>query len=107
MPEKKWYKIAPSKEELFEPPNDKTEVTIEGKTICVISINETLYACAAKCPHAGGRLMYGKTDLAGNIVCPVHHYRFNLKNGFNTSGEGYFLTTWRIAEKEDGIYILL
>lgn len=31
MPEKKWYKIAPSKEELFEPPNDKTEVTIEGK----------------------------------------------------------------------------
>ena len=78
MPEKKWYKIAPSKEELFEPPNDKTEVTIEGKTICVISINETLYACAAKCPHAGGRLMYGKTDLAGNIVCPVHHYRFKL-----------------------------
>ena len=51
--------------------------------------------------------MYGKTDLAGSIVCPVHHYRFNLKNGFNTSGEGYFLTTWRIAEKEDGIYILL
>ena len=44
-------------------------------------------------------------DGAGNIVCPVHHYRFNIKNGRNTSGEGYFLKTFRVQVREEGIFI--
>ncbi len=107
MFKKEWIRVASCREELFSHNMNKTEISVAGRLICVVLLQDELYACAAKCPHAGGRLLYGKTDLAGNIICPVHHYRFNLKNGFNTSGEGYFLTTWPLAEKEDGIYILL
>lgn len=105
--EKQWYKIAAAKAELFKPGEEKAEVNIEGKTVCIVLIKEILYACAARCPHAGGRLVLGKTDLSANIVCPVHHYRFSLKSGYNTSGEGYHLSTWPVKENEEGIYILL
>ena len=66
---------------------------------------EELYACAAKCPHAGGTLAEGYTDVLGNIVCPVHRYKFSLQNGRNSSGEGYYLKTWPVEKREDGIYI--
>ena len=33
----------------------------------------------------------GYIDSAGNIVCPLHGYKFNLQNGRNITGEGYFL----------------
>ena len=44
-------------------------------------------------------------DALGNIVCPLHRYKFSIKNGRNTSGEGYFLKTFAIEVREDGIFV--
>lgn len=82
-----------------------TELRIAGKRICLVTRNDSVYACAAHCPHAGGDLASGYVDAMGNIVCPVHHYRFSLKSGYNASGEGFFLKTYPIEEREDGLYI--
>jgi 3-phenylpropionate/trans-cinnamate dioxygenase ferredoxin subunit len=49
----------------------------------------------------------GYIDALGNIVCPVHRYKFNLQNGRNTSGEGYYLKRWAAEEREDGVYVNL
>lgn len=81
------------------------EVKVAGRDICVIHHKESLYACTAKCPHAGGQLSKGFVDANGNIVCPLHRYRFSLKNGVNSSGEGYHLKTFRIEENDDGVFI--
>lgn len=107
MSEKKysWHKIADSIEALQLQENNLSEIEVKDKKICIGKNAETLFACTNKCPHASGRLSDGFIDARGNIVCPLHRYRYDIKNGRNTSGEGYYLKTYLVKEKEDGIYI--
>ncbi len=94
-----WYKLE-------EPAgNSPVEIKIGSKKVCITMHLDKLQACAARCPHAGGAMAGGYVDALGNIVCPVHHYRFSLQNGRNTSGEGYFLKIYKVEEREDGWYI--
>ena len=84
--------------------NSIAEVKAGDKTICITKHNEKWFACAAKCPHAGGILADGYVDALGNIVCPLHRYKFSLQNGRNTSGEGYFLKTFPVEVREEGVF---
>jgi nitrite reductase/ring-hydroxylating ferredoxin subunit len=101
----KWYKIAEDLFELATTENGLQEVEIGGKKICIAIKNDEVQACAAKCPHAGGQMSQGYVDALGNIVCPLHRYKFSLQNGRNTTGEGYFLKTYPIEKRENGIFI--
>jgi nitrite reductase/ring-hydroxylating ferredoxin subunit len=100
-----WFKIASSREELVFSDEGLVELSVDGKKVCMALHKDKLTACAAKCPHAGGVLAQGYIDSLGNIVCPLHRYRFSLENGRNTSGEGYFLKTYPVETREDGIYL--
>lgn len=100
-----WHKVANTVEELSLGINNTATVTVAGKAVCLAIFQNTLYACAAKCPHAGGLMADGFVDAQGNIVCPLHRYRFGLQNGRNTSGEGYYLKTWPVAINEQGVFI--
>lgn len=104
-PTLRWIKIADSEEELAFNPEGLTEANAGGKKLCVARKGERLFACASKCPHAGGQLSEGYIDAVGNIVCPVHRYKFSLANGRNMTGEGYFLRTYAVEKRPDGIYI--
>jgi nitrite reductase/ring-hydroxylating ferredoxin subunit len=101
----KWFKIAGSITELSFSEAGLTELEVNGKKICLSLYKEILYACTAKCPHASGTLSEGYLDSLGNIVCPIHRYKFNLQNGRNNSGEGYFLKTYPVEQREEGIFI--
>lgn len=107
MAEKKyrWYKIADTIEELEFNDKNIMEVEVAGKMVCVANTLNGLAACAAKCPHAGGRMAAGFVDTAGNIVCPIHRYVFCLKNGRDVSGEGYFLKIYPVTVNDDGIFL--
>ena len=101
-----WYKVAESIAEITQRgERSSMEVTVAGRTICLQYYQQKLYACTAKCPHAGGRLAEGFMDNHGNIVCPLHRYCFNIKNGVNTSGEGYHLKTYPVQEDDNGVFI--
>ncbi len=102
-----WYKIAESIAEINFPSTSLTEIEVNGKTICLIKHNETIFACTQKCPHAGGLMANGHLDAIGNLVCPLHRYHFDPKTGRNTSGEGYFLKTFLVQERVDGIYVCI
>jgi 3-phenylpropionate/trans-cinnamate dioxygenase ferredoxin subunit len=108
MPEAKkytWHKIAESADDFFWQENNLCEIQLKGKTICVVKHGDVVYACTHKCPHAGGHLSNGFIDALGNIVCPLHRYKFNLQNGRNVSGEGYYLKTYPVEMRADGVYI--
>jgi nitrite reductase/ring-hydroxylating ferredoxin subunit len=100
-----WYKIADTINEINFATNGMVEIEIKGKKVCVAFHNENILACAAKCPHAGGHLSEGYIDALGNIVCPLHRYKFSLANGRNVSGEGYFLKNYPIEIRTNGIFI--
>lgn len=102
-----WFKIAESLAEINFSVNGLAEVEVNEKKLCIGIHNNQIFACTQKCPHAGGILANGYLDAIGNLVCPLHRYKFNTKNGRNISGEGFFLKTFRIEEREDGIYICL
>ena len=78
---------------------------VHGKKICFSRFGGQLYAFAYKCPHAGWLLAEGFIDGQGNVVCPLHLYRFSLRNGYNSSGEGFYLKTYPIEMREDGIFV--
>jgi nitrite reductase/ring-hydroxylating ferredoxin subunit len=107
MPEKNytWHKIAGSLGELEFSNNNIAVAEANGKKICIGKYNDSLFAFAFKCPHAGGILADGYIDSLGNVVCPLHRYKYDMKNGRNISGEGYYLKNWPIEFKSDGIYV--
>jgi len=107
MSEKKitWHKIAEHINEIDFAENNIAVVEINDKKICIGKHKEILFAFAYKCPHAGGFLAQGYIDVLGNVVCPQHRYKYNMQNGRNVSGEGYFLKTWPVEIREDGIFV--
>jgi 3-phenylpropionate/trans-cinnamate dioxygenase ferredoxin subunit len=100
-----WHKIAESIEEIRFSTNGLAEIEVNGKKLCVALHNDHLFACTQKCPHAGGILAEGYIDALGNIVCPLHRYKFNPQNGRNISGEGYFLKTFKVEVREEGVFV--
>jgi len=105
MPEKRWIKISESQNELPFAPNDIALANADGKTICIARHDGKLFAFPQKCPHAGGYFTDGYIDPQGNVVCPLHRYKFCLSNGRNVSGEGYYLKHWPVEIREDGVYV--
>ena len=107
MTEKKytWHKIADHINEIDFAENNIAIMDVDGKRMCIGRFNDNAFAFAYKCPHAGGMLADGYIDALGNVVCPQHRYKYNLKNGFNVTGEGYYLKNWPVEVKGDGIYV--
>jgi len=102
----KWHKIAGEESELDFGSNNLLQINVAGKIICIAKgKDDFLYACANKCPHAGGTIADGFIDVLNNVVCPLHRYKYNLQNGRNVSGEGYYLKTYPIQQMENGIYV--
>ena len=100
-----WYKITDNIDLLNWQINKMCVVEVTDKKIVLALFDHQLFACTHKCPHAGGTMSDGFVDATGNIVCPLHRYKFKLENGRNVSGEGYFLKTYPIEHRPDGIYV--
>jgi len=100
-----WYKIAGHINEIQFAENNIGLIEVKGKKICLAKFRNNLFAFAYKCPHAGGMLADGYIEPLGNVVCPMHRYKYDLKNGRNSSGEGYYLKNWPVEVKEDGVYL--
>jgi nitrite reductase/ring-hydroxylating ferredoxin subunit len=100
-----WYKIAESLSDIVFASNQIAEITVAGKKICLVNQSHAVQACYARCPHAGGNFADGYIDALGNLVCPLHRYKFNTQTGKNVSGEGYFLKTYPVQIRDNGVYI--
>lgn len=100
-----WHKLAEHPNELDFGSNNIAVAEINGKKICIGQHQDRYFAFAYKCPHSGGLLSQGFIDALGQVVCPLHRYRFDLKNGRNTSGEGYYLSQWPVEWREEGLFV--
>jgi nitrite reductase/ring-hydroxylating ferredoxin subunit len=100
-----WYKIASYIGQIEFGTNNIVVVELKRKTICLGKFNDKLFAFAYQCPHAGGILAEGFIDALGNVVCPIHRYKFDIRNGRNVSGEGYYMKHWPVEIREKGVYV--
>ena len=85
--------------------NNIAVAEMNGKKICIAKFKEGHFAFTYKCPHAGGILADGHIDALGNIVCPLHRYKYDMKNGRNVSGEGYYLKHWPVENRLEGVFV--
>ena len=85
--------------------NNMVELEVNGRSFTLAKKSDEYFAFASKCPHASGRMAQGYINPLGQVVCPLHRYCFDMKNGRNTSGEGYFLKTYPIELREEGLFI--
>jgi nitrite reductase/ring-hydroxylating ferredoxin subunit len=101
----RWIKVADYITDIPFNDNNLAEVVADGKRICLARHQEEVFAFAAKCPHASGQLAHGFIDALGNVVCPLHRYKFCMKNGRNVTGEGYYLKHWPVKVEAEGVFV--
>jgi nitrite reductase (NADH) small subunit len=77
---------------------------VAGEQVAVFRLrNGSLHATQAACPHAGGPLADGLTDV-NVLVCPLHQYAYRWSDGASTNGGGPIRTY--PARERDGYLVL-
>ena len=77
----------------------------DGRKFCLGRFQDKWFAFAYHCPHAGGVMADGDLNHRGQVLCPVHGYVFDIRTGYNSSGEGYYLRHWPVEVRSDGVYM--
>lgn len=68
------------------PPGEGRAYVVGGVQVAVFRLRDgSLHATQAACPHAGGPLADGQTDV-DVLVCPLHLYAYRWSDGAATSG---------------------
>ncbi len=100
-----WVLVTDAPLSLDWPDNQLLDLEVNGKKITLAKFKDGFFAFAQKCPHASGRMAQGYINPLGQVVCPLHRYAFDMKNGRNTTGEGYFLKTYPVELRPNGLFI--
>ena len=101
------HKLFDSKETGLKqfPSGTKAKIVIEGVSICLVNFNNQFHAVANSCPHLGDSLANGTVNYLGEIVCPWHSHRFNLKSGEESMRRCGDVRVFKIIEEDGGVYI--
>jgi nitrite reductase/ring-hydroxylating ferredoxin subunit len=63
------------------PPGGRKLVRLNNVEIALFNIKGAIYAIKNRCPHRSGPLIRGFVDPTGGIKCPMHGWRFDLRDG--------------------------
>ncbi|MCB9223871.1 MAG: Rieske (2Fe-2S) protein [Crocinitomicaceae bacterium] len=98
----KWVKFANDDAHLVELFMGRTcsPIKVNGKAVLLVNNEGEYHMVKNKCPHQGITLEKASCE-DGKIICPWHHYGFDLKNG---RGAGLYLDIYPIEKREDGYY---
>ena len=87
------------------PPGGRKLIKLNGIDIALFNIGGTVFAIENRCPHRSGPLIRGFTDDAGGIKCPMHGWRFDLRNG--SSERPAQATVYPVKIEDNTLYLLL
>lgn len=82
------------------------KVRLGNREIGIVRIGEKIYGFNAFCPHRGASLIQGSIHTE-EIICPLHHYRFELQTGRAKAGNCSDLETFPCQLSEKGLKITL
>ena len=85
---------------------DQPQLVVIGKRrICLVRQGSNFFAVQDACSHNGESLSKGKVNYLGEVVCPWHGYRFELKSGRATDSSCADLRTFPLKIDESGFFI--
>ncbi len=105
----KEFQLGKSREEAFEllPEKIIKKVILGEKVIALLRIGDKIFAFNAHCPHLGASLLHANVNGLGEIICPLHQYRFDLKTGQVRAGYCSELPVFPVRSEQNGIFITL
>jgi nitrite reductase (NADH) small subunit len=81
------------------PPGEGRTFVVAGTQVAVFRLRDgSLHATQAACPHAGGPLADGLTDV-DVLVCPLHQYAYRWSDGASPNG-GSPIRTYPVRERD-------
>ncbi len=102
-----WVKIFSDAQEAkarIQPGTTKLLI-VNQKRICLARVHDHFFAVQDKCSHNGESLSKGAINYLGEVVCPWHGYRFQLKTGRESAERSDDLETYLIKVDETGFYL--
>lgn len=101
-----WVKVFSSAQEAQTRLADKKPTLLEvgNLRICLVRMGDVFFAVSDACPHNGESLSKGTVNFIGEVVCPWHGYRFNLKTG-QCAERCPDLVTYPVKISEEGFFI--
>jgi 3-phenylpropionate/trans-cinnamate dioxygenase ferredoxin subunit len=102
-----WIKLFSSVEEAHQrlQENSPQLLVVNGISICLVRRGNYFFAVENKCSHNGESLSKGAVNFLGEVVCPWHGYRFNLKTGRESGERSRDLITYPVKQTEEGVFI--
>lgn len=80
------------------------KINIASRSICLVGVDQVVYALSAKCPHAGADISQGWCK-DGKLVCPFHRYSYDIHTGRGSQGQGDYINIYPVEVRQDGIYV--
>lgn len=103
----KHFTLGSSKSEILDliPERQIKKIRLGEKEIALIRLGEDFYGFQLFCPHRGASLLSAFTNGVGELICPLHEYRFDLKSGQVKSGFCENLEVFACTLTEEGLKI--
>jgi 3-phenylpropionate/trans-cinnamate dioxygenase ferredoxin subunit len=104
-----WIRVFSSVEEAHQRLKENTPqlVVIGDVSICLVKRQNNFFAIENKCSHNGESLSKGVVNFLGEVICPWHGYRFDLKTGRESAERSRDLVIYPIKQNEEGFFIAL
>lgn len=77
----------------------------EGIRICLVMRDGGLFAVEDRCSHNGESLSKGSVNYLGEVICPWHGHRFDLKTGRESAERSRDLVTYPVMSNDEGVFI--
>lgn len=81
-------------------------VVLDGRPVAVFHAAGKFYALDDACLHRGGPLSEGTVE-AGAVVCPWHHWRFELASGRHAADPRSRVRTYPVLAEGEELFIEL
>jgi nitrite reductase/ring-hydroxylating ferredoxin subunit len=72
--------------------------------MAVFKSDGRIFGVQNSCPHQGGQLCNGWLD-SGEVVCPLHGYKFNLQNGLCSTDPRLKIKVFKLVAHGDGVTV--
>lgn len=78
---------------------------VKGQRICLALHDGEFFAVQDACTHNGESLSKGQVNYLGEIICPLHNYRFQLNTGRACDSSSNDLRTFGLKRDNFGFFI--
>ena len=103
----KEFTLGTSKEDILRlfPEGRVKKVRLGLLEIGILRMGDSFFGFELFCPHRGASLLNAFTNSVGELICPLHEYRFDLKTGQAASGSCRDMKTYACRITEHGLVI--